>query len=103
MTEQQLTESIASKMHHILWRRRLYDFQGRCQKQPVKQAGGNTANIMFAEHDLIAPAAYLREVDETLETPYEQLPESEKQQYRDDVQQILSIIRNFAEEYKNGH
>jgi hypothetical protein len=55
---------------------------------------------MFAEHDLIASAAYLHEVDEMLETPYEHLPEREKQQYREDVRHILSIIRKFAEEYK---
>lgn len=97
MTEQELVELLADK-EHVSWARYMQYFLGKLQKRYVEHTG-NLANIRFAEHDLIIPAAYIEVLQKQIDTPYEQLSEREKQYDRDEVQHILPIIRQFAEEY----
>lgn len=97
MTEQELIEQLANK-EHASWARYMSYFFGKLQKRYVEHPGGNTANILFNQHDLIIPAAYLEALQKQIDTPYQHLTEQEKQYDRDEVAHIFSIINKYVEE-----
>jgi hypothetical protein len=99
MTEQELIEQLAGK-EHASWARYMSYFLGNLQKQYIEHPGGNTANILFNQHDLIIPAAYVEALQKQIDTSYEQLSEDEKQYDRDEVEHILPIIRKYIQEQK---
>lgn len=96
MTEQELIEFLADKEHDS-WSRYMSYFFSKLQKRYVENSG-NVANIMFNEHDLIIPAAYVDALQKQIDTPYEMLSEKEKQSDRDEVYRILPIINRYIEE-----
>jgi hypothetical protein len=81
MTEQELIELLADKEHASWARWMRYQF-ARCRR------GRNG--------ELIIPADLYEQWGRQAGTPYDRLSEHEKQYDRDEVAQILPIIRKFA-------
>ena len=102
MDKQELIEQLAAS-EHSSWARWMRYFLGKLQKRHIKHDSGNVANIMFNQHDLIIPAAYVKALQKQIDTPYEQLSEREKQYDRDEVEHILPIIEAYvSEQTKEG-
>lgn len=100
MTKQEFIEKLAIQVH-TSWCRYMSYFLGKCKKKPIEHLGGNTANILFADYDLIIPHEYVDAIQKQIDTPYEMLSEQEKQADRDEVAHILPIIKAYKTSQHN--